>query len=329
MGSHRARHGASSGGRSVNDILAQVTAGPGVATANTAAPCSAFAMAVAATVGAGAAAASVTGTFPAIQFPGLSGTHAVAQIIEPVAAVEPAAHTPTSVPDSVPDSVPASTSALASAHSSSRGARGGTVMATDLHQTDATEIAALSRAVSPRRTSSSSSGVGHAVSEVIRTVTGGSTSGGGAVQSVTGAIGTIVDSALRLPSRIGGVPLAGVASSRSAAIAVRAAATKLGRPYVWGAKGPYAFDCSGLMQWAYKQAGIMIPPNSSAQSRFGTPVSLSDLRPGDMVFYYSPVSHVGMYLGNGKMLHASEPGKPVKVSPVNAFPIHNARRVSA
>ncbi|MDQ2709012.1 MAG: C40 family peptidase [Actinomycetota bacterium] len=93
-----------------------------------------------------------------------------------------------------------------------------------------------------------------------------------------------------------------------------------------GGLGPGAFDCSGLMLWAYKQAGVSLPRTSAAQSNAGTSVSKNDLKPGDLVFYYSPVSHVGMYLGNGKILHASEPGVPVKISDVNAFPFHNARR---
>lgn len=123
------------------------------------------------------------------------------------------------------------------------------------------------------------------------------------------------------------MPISGSAASRSAATAVRNAATKLGRPYVWGAKGPNAFDCSGLMQRAYKQAGVTIPPNSSRQAKAGTAVPISQLKPGDMVFYYTPVSDVGMYIGNGRILHASEPGEPVKISNVHAFPIHNARRI--
>jgi cell wall-associated NlpC family hydrolase len=105
------------------------------------------------------------------------------------------------------------------------------------------------------------------------------------------------------------------------------AMSKIGVPYVWGGTGPDAFDCSGLMQWAYKQVGVRLPRTSRAQSHVGTSVSKGDLRPGDLVFYYSPVSHVGMYIGNGKIVHASEPGEPVKVSNVNSFPFHNARRV--
>ncbi|WP_410676409.1 C40 family peptidase [Amycolatopsis sp. cmx-4-68] len=106
------------------------------------------------------------------------------------------------------------------------------------------------------------------------------------------------------------------APSSAAQKAVDAALSKLGSAYVWGATGPSTFDCSGLMQWAYKQAGITLPRTSSAQAGFGTPVSRSQLQPGDLVAYYSPVSHIGMYIGDGKMVHAPTSGDVVKISPL-------------
>ncbi|ADJ47617.1 NLP/P60-family protein [Amycolatopsis mediterranei S699] len=106
------------------------------------------------------------------------------------------------------------------------------------------------------------------------------------------------------------------APSAAAQKAVDAALSKLGSAYVWGATGPSTFDCSGLMQWAYKQAGITLPRNSAAQAGFGTPVSRDQLQPGDLVAYYSPVSHIGMYIGDGKMVHAPTSGDVVKISPL-------------
>ncbi|MEQ0564917.1 NlpC/P60 family protein [Amycolatopsis sp. NEAU-NG30] len=106
------------------------------------------------------------------------------------------------------------------------------------------------------------------------------------------------------------------APTAAAQTAVNAALSKLGSAYVWGATGPTTFDCSGLMQWAYKQAGINLPRTSSAQAGFGTPVSRSQLQPGDLVAYYSPVSHIGMYIGDGKMVHAPTSGDVVKISPL-------------
>lgn len=106
------------------------------------------------------------------------------------------------------------------------------------------------------------------------------------------------------------------APGQAAAAALSAAKSKLGSAYVWGATGPSTFDCSGLMQWAYKQAGLSLPRSSRQQATFGAPVQKSQLQPGDLVFYYSPVSHVGMYVGNGMMVHAPTSGDVVKVSPL-------------
>lgn len=108
--------------------------------------------------------------------------------------------------------------------------------------------------------------------------------------------------------------------------ALEMAKTKLGKPYVWGADGPNAFDCSGLMKWAFEQVGKDIPRSSSAQSEVGQDVSKSDLKAGDVVFFYSPVSHVGIYDGAGRILHASTEGEPVKYSDIDAMPFNSAKR---
>ncbi|GAY09674.1 C40 family peptidase [Pseudonocardia sp. N23] len=103
--------------------------------------------------------------------------------------------------------------------------------------------------------------------------------------------------------------------------------SKLGSPYRYGSAGPSAFDCSGLMYWAFKQAGVTIPRTSRAQSTFGTPVSKAALQPGDLVFFYKPVSHVAMYIGNGQVVHASTAGQPVKISNLASMPFSGARRI--
>ena len=102
---------------------------------------------------------------------------------------------------------------------------------------------------------------------------------------------------------------------------------KIGAPYRYGAAGPNAFDCSGLVNWAYKQAGVSLPRTSRAMSRVGTPVSRDDLQPGDLVFFYRPVSHVAIYIGDGKVVHASTRKSPVKVSDLNDRTFTSARRV--
>jgi cell wall-associated NlpC family hydrolase len=107
--------------------------------------------------------------------------------------------------------------------------------------------------------------------------------------------------------------------SGAAQAAVQTALAQVGDPYVWGAGGPNAFDCSGLTQYAYAAAGISLPHSSRMQSQLGSAVSRSQLQPGDLIFYYSPVSHVSMYIGDGQMVHASTSGSPVKVVPVDSM----------
>ena len=109
-------------------------------------------------------------------------------------------------------------------------------------------------------------------------------------------------------------------------LAVQAALTRIGSPYVWGGSGPNQFDCSGLVMWAFQQAGISLPHSSQALAQGGQPVDQSHMQPGDLVTYYSDASHVGIYIGDGMMVHASTYGTPVQVAPVNNAPIHNIRR---
>lgn len=103
---------------------------------------------------------------------------------------------------------------------------------------------------------------------------------------------------------------------------------KLGAPYVWGATGPNAFDCSGLVVWAYRQLGLSLPHSSGALSTMGAPVAQSALQPGDLVFFYSPVSHVGIYAGNGMVINATQTGHPVQYTKLAYLPFHNARRIT-
>jgi cell wall-associated NlpC family hydrolase len=104
--------------------------------------------------------------------------------------------------------------------------------------------------------------------------------------------------------------------------AVAAARTVLGRPYQWGATGPDTFDCSGLTQWAYRQAGVEIPRVSRAQWYSGPRVALADLAVGDLLFWAEDTSdptsiyHVGMYIGGAEVLYAPRTGDVVKIGPV-------------
>jgi cell wall-associated NlpC family hydrolase len=98
--------------------------------------------------------------------------------------------------------------------------------------------------------------------------------------------------------------------------ALQAAISRLGDPYVWGAAGPSEFDCSGLVMWAYQQVGIALPHFTVSQYNSGVHVARSDLEPGDLVFFFSNISHVGMYIGNGMMIDAPNFGEDVKVQPI-------------
>jgi cell wall-associated NlpC family hydrolase len=126
-----------------------------------------------------------------------------------------------------------------------------------------------------------------------------------------------------------GIPPGDVAppnGSPEAATVIQAALSRIGSPYSWGASGPGAFDCSGLVMWSFQQAGVALPHSSQALASGGQPVSMDQIQPGDLVTYYSDASHVAIYIGDGMMVHASTYGTPVRVAPVDNAPIHNVRR---
>jgi len=108
--------------------------------------------------------------------------------------------------------------------------------------------------------------------------------------------------------------------------AVNFARAQLGDRYVYGAAGPDAWDCSGLTMMAWRAGGVSLPHSSSAQYSAGTHVSRSQLQPGDLVFFYSPISHVGIYIGGGDMIHAPNPSERVQISPISQMPYAGATR---
>lgn len=108
-----------------------------------------------------------------------------------------------------------------------------------------------------------------------------------------------------------------VAPGSAAAVAIGAALAQVGDSYAAGGTGPHAFDCSGLTSFAYGTAGVSLPHSSRAQSTLGRQVSRNQLQPGDLVFYYSPISHVALYIGDGMIVHARTYGKPVAVTSVD------------
>ncbi|WP_308119369.1 NlpC/P60 family protein [Streptomyces sp. JJ38] len=157
-----------------------------------------------------------------------------------------------------------------------------------------------------------------------------------AVQSKLGAARRLLNSlsaaerrereerASRSGTRSGAAPTA-VGTGRWGA-ALAAARSALGRPYAWGQSGPGAFDCAGLTQWAYRQAGVSIPRTSQGQAYAGRRVPLSEARPGDLVIYRGDASHVAMYAGGGQVIHAPYPGARVRYDPVGMMPVSGVTR---
>lgn len=116
--------------------------------------------------------------------------------------------------------------------------------------------------------------------------------------------------------------------SGRASQAVAYALAQVGKPYVMGSTGPSAYDCSGLMLASYRSAGVGLPRTSQAQYGAGRSVSMSNIQPGDLVFYYSGISHVGMYIGNGRIVDAANPRKGVRVTSLTSMPVAGVRRVA-
>jgi cell wall-associated NlpC family hydrolase len=127
-------------------------------------------------------------------------------------------------------------------------------------------------------------------------------------------------------SRDGDFPTYDGPASGRAAVAVKTAFAQLGDPYQWGAAGPGSFDCSGLTMYSWGAAGVSLPHSSSAQYSAVPHVSISNLQPGDLVFYYSPISHVGIYIGGGRVIDAPYPGLSVHISGLYSMPLVGAGR---
>jgi len=108
---------------------------------------------------------------------------------------------------------------------------------------------------------------------------------------------------------------------------IRYLCAQLGDPYVWGAEGPNSFDCSGLAQQAWAQAGVSLPHNAAMQSKYGRRVGIEELEPGDLVFFHKPISHMGIYVGKGVMIAAPQTGDVVKIQPLNFAKVVAASRL--
>ncbi|MEU0506874.1 NlpC/P60 family protein [Nocardia sp. NPDC005998] len=155
--------------------------------------------------------------------------------------------------------------------------------------------------------------------------TGSASGSGGAGSSGTGSGGTGSGgsgSASGSSSGSAGLPLPSVAGLG----ALAAAYTQIGKPYQWGGTGPFAWDCSGLVQWSFAQVGVRLPRTTWQQARVGAAVPLSALSLGDVVILNDDASHVGIYAGRGQILDAHDWGIPVGLHPLADFHIYTIRR---
>ncbi|MEV7421254.1 NlpC/P60 family protein [Streptomyces sp. NPDC091212] len=156
--------------------------------------------------------------------------------------------------------------------------------------------------------------------------TGAGTTGTGTTGTDAGA-GTAGATGGAAGGAAGGTPSsAGSAYATKAAKVLAFARAQIGKPYVWGASGPSSYDCSGLTQAAWKVAGVELPRTTWDQANTGTRVATDGLLPGDLVFFYDDVSHVGIYIGDGMMIHAPKPGANVREESIYYMPIHGSVR---
>ena len=152
--------------------------------------------------------------------------------------------------------------------------------------------------------------------------------GAGLLAGAAASLGLFLTPATAVAAEPAAVPVATQAPAPSAAqIAVDTARAQVGKAYQYGGNGPGSFDCSGLTSYAYRSAGIELPRRSADQANVGVPVASKDLRPGDLVFYYSPISHVGIYVGDGQIVHAGTESTGVEYTTVDMEGYNTARRI--
>lgn len=153
--------------------------------------------------------------------------------------------------------------------------------------------------------------------------------GAGLLTGAAASLGLILTPATAVAAEPAPAPAAAAPAPAPAPaqVAVDTALAQVGKPYVWGGGGPGSFDCSGLTRFAYAAAGVPLPHSSSGQAQIGVPVAPLDLQPGDLVFYYSPISHVGIYIGDGKIVHAGTEATGVEITTVSMAGYNHGRRL--
>jgi cell wall-associated NlpC family hydrolase len=144
--------------------------------------------------------------------------------------------------------------------------------------------------------------------------------------SLSSLLATITKAAADAAPATSGPDAAVVPDASRAVRAVAAAYSELGKPYVWGATGPGQFDCSGLTQHVWAAAGVQLPRTSEEQAGAGESVPVAAIRPGDLVVYFSGQTHIGIYAGQGLVIHAPRPGSVVQFTPLDSMPINKVIR---
>ena len=153
--------------------------------------------------------------------------------------------------------------------------------------------------------------------------------GAGLLAGAAASLGLFLTPATAVAAEPAAAPAAASAPAPAPAqVAVDTARAQVGKAYEYGGNGPDSFDCSGLTSYAYRSAGIELPRRSADQATVGTPVARADLQPGDLVFYYEPISHVGIYVGDGVIVHAGTESTGVEYTTVDMAGYNTARRIA-
>ncbi|SDF38492.1 Cell wall-associated hydrolase, NlpC family [Blastococcus aurantiacus] len=152
--------------------------------------------------------------------------------------------------------------------------------------------------------------------------------GAGLLAGAAASLGLFLTPATAVAAEPAAAPVAAQAPAPAPAqVAVDTARAQVGKAYQYGGNGPDSFDCSGLTSYAYRAAGIELPRRSADQATVGVPVASADLQPGDLVFYYEPISHVGIYVGDGVIAHAATESTGVEYHSVIMEGYNTARRI--
>ena len=153
--------------------------------------------------------------------------------------------------------------------------------------------------------------------------------GAGLLAGAAASLGLLLTPATAVAAEPAPAPAAAPAPAPAPAQgAADTARGQVGKAYRYGGNGPDSFDCSGLTAYAYRAAGIELPRRSADQATVGVPVARADLQPGDLVFYYEPISHIGIYVGDGVIVHAGTESTGVEYTTVDMAGYNTARRIA-